>query len=249
MRKPFVYIILAIVAVVALVMFVMIPSMPKETKEVPETEVAVSTGQDTEETAAPEPSKTDIDESVQDTEKPSETDINAVQDTDKPNETDTQKSSEQSKYIGRQIENYVEPQTEDLYLRLYEFQLEYRDTYQSNIVIVPEDIAHIDIDGYEWFDYDPKPTNAFHRTAQFVCYAIFTYYDGKVPCNYYANFDYGEKMVDIHNGHKQSSMIYEVQTHGEKPLNICLDTYNYKIRVEEGIKKKNPDCKLGCCNQ
>ena len=205
-------------AVVVVVMLV-VPSMPNSTKEILETEITESTEQDTEEILI---SETNIDEL---------------------GETDNQEASEQTKYMGRQIENYEEPQTENLYARIFESQLRYRNTYQSNIVIVPQDIAFTDTDGYEWFDYDPKP-HAYHETAQFVCYAIFTYYDGKVPCGYYTNFN---ESIDIHNGHSQSSMIFEVQTHGDKPLNICLDMYNYKIRVDEGVAKKNPNCKYGCC--
>ena len=228
MRKSFMFMILATIAVVVLLILV-VPSTPKATEEILETEIVALTEQDTEEISI---SEADIDESVQDTNESSE--------------TDAEKSSEQPKYMGRQIENYAEPQTENLHIRIHEFQLEYRDTYQSNIVIVPQDIHLTNIDGYEWFDYDPKPTNAYYRLAQFVCYAIFTYYDGNVPCDYYV-YLVDDGHVDIHNSHFASTMIFEVQTHGKKPLNICLDTYNYKIRVDEGVAKKNPICKRGCC--
>jgi hypothetical protein len=66
-----------------------------------------------------------------------------------------------------------------------------------------------------------------------LVYAILTYYDGDVPCDYYVN-----KEEDMHNIHPKTTTIFEVQMHGDRPLNICLDTYNYKIYVEEGIVGK-----------
>ena len=235
MQKPFMFIILVTIAVIVLVILI-VPSTPKVTEELPETEIVASTEQDTEEVSISETDETDIEELIQDAHESSKTDTNVT--------------SEELKYIGRQIRDYEEPQTENIHIRVIESQLRYRNTYQSNIVIVLDDIAHTNIDGYEWFDYAPKPTSAFHKAAQFVCYAILTYYDGKVPCDYYVNLEedkYNEN-GDIHNGHPQSSMIFEVQTHGDKPLNICLDMYNYKIRVDEGVSKESPDCKFGCCN-
>ena len=228
MQKPFIYMIFATIAVIVL-FFLVVPSTPKATEDILGTEIVASTEQDTKEVST---SETGVDTSITAT--------------DDLNETDTQESSEQPKYIGRQIENYVEPQTENLHTRIHEFQLEYRDTYQSNIVIVPQDIHSTDVNGYEWFHYEPK-SHAYQNGAQFVCYAIFTYYDGKVPCDYYVNFNDDDENIDIHNSHPQSSMICEVQTHGDKPLNICLDLYNYKIRVDEGVAKKNALCKRDCC--
>jgi hypothetical protein len=66
-----------------------------------------------------------------------------------------------------------------------------------------------------------------------LIYAILTYYEGDVPCDYYVN-----KEEDMHNIHPKTTTIFEVQMHGDKPLNICLDLYNYKIYVEEGIVEK-----------
>lgn len=141
-------------------------------------------------------------------------------------------ASELTTYIGRQPpDDYVEPESLDP--RQIESQLALKDTYQSNIVIIPEELLSIDIDDFEWF----HPTSeygifSYGYTVQFVCYAILTYYDGEVPCDYYVDLE-----NDRHNRHSDSAQIFEIQTHGEKPLNIGIDMYNYKIRVEEGIKK------------
>ena len=152
----------------------------------------------------------------------------------------------QIQYIGRQPpEGYVEPRTEDLHIKNSKFQLEYRDTYQSNIVILVDELWSIDIDLFDWYKYEFKPAGAYKPILQFICYAILTYFDGNVPYDFYVNL-YDEE--DIHNNHPESTMIFEVQTHGKRPLNICLDMYNYKIYVEEGVKQKNPKCKQGCCN-
>ena len=134
----------------------------------------------------------------------------------------------QSLYIGRQIDGYVEPSGNSLYPNHH--QLEYKDTYQSNIVIVVEEIYDLDIHEYEWFHTQDKYIQ-WQTVYQFICYAILTYYDGNVPCDYYVSIEEGG-----HNNHSESTMIFEVQAYSEKPLNICLDTYNYKIYVEEGIK-------------
>ena len=151
---------------------------------------------------------------------------------------------EQPLYIGRQPPvDYVEFER-DVNDR-HSFQIEYKDTYQSNIVIILNELLEINIDDYKWFNYNPKPTEAHYNTAQFVCYAILTYYDGNVPCDYFVNFDYGEN-EDAHSP-QNGSMQFEVQTHGDKPLNISLDLYNYKIHVEEGVKKKNAACIFSCC--
>ena len=149
-------------------------------------------------------------------------------------------SAENPVYIGRQPpEGYVPPEGGD---RIpHQFAL--RNTYQSNIVIIEKDIYMLDIDLYEWFHLTVFNLTASYKISQWVCYAILTYFNGNVPYNYYVNLD-----EDIHNSQLESSMIFEVQTHGERPLNICLDMYNYKIRVEEGVKQKNPKCKQGCCD-
>ena len=140
----------------------------------------------------------------------------------------------QSRYIGRQIEGYVEPFIDPEFVfpqkhRLYA----YKDTYQSNIVVVMEDIARTDINEHEWFYvYDIYPAG-WQEIYQFLCYAILTYYDGDVPYDYYISLENGR-----HNNHPKTMTIFEVQTYGERPLNIYLDTFNYKIRVEEGLKKE-----------
>jgi hypothetical protein len=144
-----------------------------------------------------------------------------------------EESSEQPTYIGRTPPaNYVEPESLDP--SQIESQLALKDTYQSNIVIIPEELLSIDINDYEWY----HPTSeygvfSYGYTVHFVCYAILTYYDGEVPCDYYVDLE-----NDKHNRHYDSAKIFEMQTYGEKPLNICIDMYNYKIRVEEGIKKE-----------
>jgi len=149
---------------------------------------------------------------------------------------------EQPIFIGRQPPiGYVEPESLDP--RQFEFQLALKDTYQSNIVIIPEEISMLHLGNHEWFHVTTIYPEAYEKISQWACYAILTYYDDDVPFNYHTNLD-----EDIHNVHPNVSTIFEVQTHGERPLNICLDTYNYKIRVEEGIKQKNPNCEQGCCD-
>jgi hypothetical protein len=146
---------------------------------------------------------------------------------------DEENSQDQPQYIGRQPpEGYVEPEGDSRHA----FQLEYKDTYQSNIVVMWEEIWDIDYRDYAWFHpaYHIGPSTSGVGAYQFLVYAILTYYDGDVPCDYYVSF-----REDVHNRHPGSSMIFEVQTHGERPLNICLDMYNYKIRVEEGIVKED----------
>ncbi|MCL2051340.1 MAG: hypothetical protein FWG91_06410 [Lachnospiraceae bacterium] len=135
-------------------------------------------------------------------------------------------------YIGRQPpEDYVEPESNDP--RQFEFQLALKDTYQSNVVIIVNELHNIDYEKYDWFNYTSELTPySYGEAVQFVVYAILTYFDGNVPYEYYVNLD-----EDIHNRHPDSATILEVQTYGERPLNICIDMYNYRIRVEEGIKK------------
>lgn len=149
-------------------------------------------------------------------------------------------------FIGRQPPaDYVEPEGGG---DRYDHHLAYKDTYHSNIVVIPEDIWGMDFEMCEWF----HPINnhgSWHEIHQFICYAILTYYDSNVPHDYYVTLtDYDTLTDDIHNQHLSSTLIFEVQTHGKKPINICLDMYNFKINVEEGIKQKNHDCKQGCCD-
>jgi len=96
---------------------------------------------------------------------------------------------------------------------------------------------------FEWLHLLSDYSFNYGDTIFFLVYAILTYYDGNVPYDYYINLD-----EDIHNRHPSSSVIFEVQTHGERPLNICIDMYNYRIRVDEGMKQKNPNCEQGCCD-
>lgn len=176
-----------------------------------------------------EPEKSSMLETVQESEE-----------TPKPVIEDAITPAEQSEYIGKQPpDGYVEPKESDR----YPHQIEYKDTYQSNIVVIQEEVWAMDFDNYNWYNYSPKPAHVYTGVHEFISYAILTYYDGKIPCNYFVALD-----DDFHNMHFDSTMIFEVQTHGEKPLNICLDTYNFKIRVEEGIKKKNLNCNYGCCD-
>ena len=167
-------------------------------------------------------------------------DIFEIQLTDKEEQSpDEAFNVEKKEYIGRQPpEGYVEPVANDH--RQLEFQLALKDTYQSNIVIILDDLYRIGyddgtwigLDMYEWLhllsEFSPF---GYGDTIFFLVYAILTYYDGNVLYDYYINLE-----EDIHNSHPGSSSIFEVQTHGERPLNICLDLYNIKIRVEEGIK-------------
>jgi hypothetical protein len=180
-----------------------------------------------------EPEKSDIQETVEETEEIVSGGLEENSE-DKPNEKEEEEHSlEQTKYIGRQPpEGYVEPEGSSRHA----FQLEYKDTYQSNIVVMWEEIWDIDYRDYAWFHpaYHKGPNTSGVGAYQFLVYAILAYYDGDVPCDYYFNF-----REDVHNRHPYSSVIYEVQMHGDRPLNICLDTYNYKIRVEEGIVKED----------
>lgn len=148
---------------------------------------------------------------------------------------------EQKEYIGRQPPpGYMEPIPNE-----HLTQHVHRDTYQSNIVIILEELRNLLFNDKKWFDFDGA-SNA--HIAQYIIYAILTYYDGDVPCNYYTDLFYHEDgYKDIHSPQNGTTMQFEVQTHGDKPLNICLDMSNIQIRVEEGIKQRNPDCKLGCC--
>ncbi|MCL2717793.1 MAG: hypothetical protein FWE14_03315 [Lachnospiraceae bacterium] len=150
---------------------------------------------------------------------------------------------EQPIFIGRQPPiDYVEPESLDP--RQFEFQLALKDTYQSNIVIIPEEISMLHLGDHEWIHLlsEFSPFN-YGDTVLFVVYAILTYYDGNVPYDYYVHLK-----EDTHNRHPESATIFEVQTHGERPLNICIDMYNYRIRVDEGMKQKNPNCIQGCCD-
>jgi hypothetical protein len=141
-------------------------------------------------------------------------------------------SAEKPKYIGRQPpEGYVGPEGLEYRGR---WMVEYKDTYQSNIVVILGELFETDHTDYAWFhptSGDPLGTTA--EIYDFVAYAILTYYDGDVPCDY--SFYLEE---DCHNMHPDSTWIFEIQTHGDRPLNICLDTYNYKIYVEEGIVER-----------
>ena len=177
-------------------------------------------------------------------------DIFEIQLTDEEEQSLEEMLITEKEYIGRQPpEGYSEPEYHD---PRFEFQLAFKDTYQSNIVIIPEEIYincfddnmnWIGFVNYEWLHLLSDYSFNYGDTVFFVAYGILTYYDGDVPYDYYVNLD-----EDIHNSHPISSVIFEVQTHGERPLNICLDLYNIKIRVEEGIKQKNPNCEQGCCD-
>jgi hypothetical protein len=140
---------------------------------------------------------------------------------------DEEDSQEQPQYIGRQpTEGYVEPESGD------DRFLKYKDTYQSNIVVIVEEIWSTDYRDYAWFHPTAgAPRGATAEIFDFVAYAILTYYDGDVPCDY--SFKLEEDCRNMTN-----SKIFEIQTHGERPLNICLDMYNWKICVEEGIVER-----------
>jgi hypothetical protein len=162
---------------------------------------------------------------------------------------------DQPKYIGRQPPaDYVEPtymddikddgrREDEEYMAWYnaEFKsyLDQKDAFESNIVIIGEEIGPETFESYKWFQYSPEDfvVGTYYNDLMWVAYAIITYYDGDVPCDYYVGLDsiynkvYQEEGTDIYH-------IFEVQTYGERPLHIRLDVFNYKIRVEEGIKKE-----------
>ena len=234
MRKSFIYIMLAIIAVTVLV-FLVAPSTPKATEELLETEIVVSTEQDTEEALA---SETNTNESM----------------TDESSETDAEKSSEELKYIGRQIEGYVEPtndwwtttgKSDEEFNEYYKAYIALKDAFESNIVFDKKGFG-FELEDYEWFKCLPKDGGWNFNDYLWICYAILTYYDGNVPCDYYVTPD------DVYNRVylPDSTDIYHIcdaQLHGERSLHIRMDKFNYKIRVEEGVKRKNPNCTYGCC--
>jgi hypothetical protein len=150
---------------------------------------------------------------------------------DEPKDEEKGEDNSPPQYIGRQPpKGYVEPEGDKNYVpRL----LEYKDTYQSNIVVILDDLFETDHTDYVWFHPTSDALDADAEIFDFVAYAILTYYDGDVPCDY--SFKLEE---DCHNMHPETTWIFEIQTHGDKPLNICLDTYNYKIYVEEGIVER-----------
>ncbi|MDR0220366.1 MAG: hypothetical protein LBI54_03050 [Lachnospiraceae bacterium] len=187
---------------------------PDETPAYPETEV---------------PEKDNIQETVAETDETAG-DEPVENGEDEPNEEAD--DAEQPKYIGRQPpKGYVEPESLEYKAQ---WMLKYKDTYQSNIVVILDDLFETDHTDYAWFHPTAgAPLGATANIFNFLAYAILTYYDGDVPCDYYFYLE-----EDCHNMHPNSTKIFEVQTHGDRPLNICLDMYNYKIRVEEGIVER-----------
>jgi hypothetical protein len=152
-------------------------------------------------------------------------------------------------YIGKQPpEGYIEPTHLDKiekYLNNKEFMDEYndhfklyielKDAFQSNIIFINRNFA-IDFEDHEWFKHLPQEGEQYYGIYRWICYAILTYFDGDVPCDFHVtpesiyNIVYPNESTDLYH-------IFEVQTYGERPLHIRMDQFNKKIRVEEGIKK------------
>jgi len=169
--------------------------------------------------------------------------------------------TEQAEYIGRQPpEGYIEPTYLDYYSEeqrenkaYMEYEKEYwsdhialKDAFQSNIIIIFDDFYPEAFKGYEWFKYSEENNS---NDLMWISYAILTYYDGNVPYDYYIiPDDIYNKFYDKAFPNNSMYRIFDVQTHGERPLHINIDTFNYKIRVEEGIQRKNPNCGQGCCD-
>ena len=158
-------------------------------------------------------------------------------------------------HIGKQIEDYIEPINEwrndssfsdEEFNEYYKNYFAVKDEFQSNIVIDLDAFDFYFAD-YEWFKHLPEGGRPFHyNDFLWICYAIKTYFDGNVPHDYYVTSD------DIYNKiylNDESTIfhIFDVQIHGERPLHIRMDKFNYKILVEEGVQRINSDCEQYCC--
>ena len=76
----------------------------------------------------------------------------------------------QREFIGRQPPvDYIEPVGSDR----FEFQLEFKDTYQSNIVVIAEEIWDMNIYAYEWYNYSPKPATIYTQNTSIHCIRYF----------------------------------------------------------------------------
>ncbi|MCL2051341.1 MAG: hypothetical protein FWG91_06415 [Lachnospiraceae bacterium] len=171
---------------------------------------------------------------------------------------------EVSLYIGRQPpEGYAEPTHLDSvghkwlqddgfmadYYEYWEDHIALKDEFESNIVILfPEDFfenifSAAGFDEYVWFEYTPTKDD-LHGTLRndyaWICYAILTYYDGEVPYNFHVSPEsIYSKFYDKAFTDNSMYRIFDVQIYGENPLHIRIDTFNYKIRVDEGILKED----------
>jgi len=162
--------------------------------------------------------------------------------------------TEQPIYIGRQIEGYVEPVNDwqssssfshEEFNDYYKDYIALKNAFQSNIVIDLDNGFNFEFADFEWFKHAPK--GLYYNDFMWICYAILTYFDGNVLHDYYVTSD------DIYDKvHLPDALsiyhIHSAQTHGIRPLHLRIDKFNYKIRVEEGIQRKNPNCKQGCCD-
>jgi len=182
--------------------------------------------------------------------------------------TESKEQIEPRIFIGRQVEDYIEPTyldnmgvkvqalTDEEYEEYLEDFIErnkeriaQKDAFQSNIIVLFEDDYYPEsFKNYEWFKYSPENVRGIYlNDLIWISYALKTYYDGNVPYDYYISLEDIFNQIYI----ADSTSIYfafEAQTHGERPLHIRIDRFNYKIRVEEGVKRKNLECEKVCCN-
>ena len=101
----------------------------------------------------------------------------------------------------------------------------YKDMYISDIEVDLDTLYATNWE-QEWFDI-PEDLNYMENVYQWVAYAILEYYDGNVPETF--KFDLNTDIVN-----QETNMIYTVLVSGESVnLSILLDTYNYKIVINE----------------
>ncbi|MCL2051338.1 MAG: hypothetical protein FWG91_06400 [Lachnospiraceae bacterium] len=122
-----------------------------------------------------------------------------------------------------------------------------KDEFESNIAIHnPEEFfreyfPNLEFDEYGWFKHSPSNDELYgilRNDYVWICYAILMFFDEDVPYDFYVAPENIYNKVFISED-SEIYHIFDVQIYGENPLHIRIDTFNYKIRVDEGILKED----------
>jgi hypothetical protein len=103
----------------------------------------------------------------------------------------------------------------------------YSDVIEQSIT-TDEYFEYFDIN-QDWFNCPEDTATYYYSSAASVACAIYSYYNGEVPCEYY--FDYDNDIVEVY-----TNLIYAVRAESQDSnypdLRITIDAYANKLDAE-----------------